>query len=158
MQTARKNLLSREIVLVITSMSLHFDALSYEWKQSEGSIGITCNGVSLPVTRNLASALRALRLPSNPRVLWVDAVCIDQNNPEEKPKQIPLMREIYTSAKSVLTWLGPDFPGVQEAFQIFPYLSRVHYSPWTFPSRTRTYPRARRTMTRLISCNQNRRC
>ncbi|KAK7426493.1 hypothetical protein QQZ08_007088 [Neonectria magnoliae] len=35
------------------------------------------------------------------------------------------MREIYASANSVLTWLGPDFPGVKEAFQIFPYLSLV---------------------------------
>ncbi|RKL06842.1 hypothetical protein BFJ70_g16978 [Fusarium oxysporum] len=106
-------------------MSLKFEALSYEWKEAEGRTSITCNGISLPVTRNLASALGALRFPSKARVLWVDAVCINQDNQEEKSKQIPLMREIYASAKAVLTWLGPDFPGAKEAFQIFPYLSLV---------------------------------
>ncbi|KAH7471361.1 hypothetical protein FOMA001_g13292 [Fusarium oxysporum f. sp. matthiolae] len=110
---------------VTLGMSLKFEALSYEWKEAEGRTSITCNGISLPVTRNLASALGALRFPSNARVLWVDAVCINQDNQEEKSKQIPLMREIYASAKAVLTWLGPDFPGAKEAFQIFPYLSLV---------------------------------
>jgi hypothetical protein len=106
-------------------MSLEFEALSYEWKEAEGRTSITCNGISLPVTRNLASALGALRLPSNARVLWVDAVCINQGDQEEKSKQIPLMRQIYASAKAVLTWLGPDFPGAKEAFEVFPYLSLV---------------------------------
>ncbi|KAF5637131.1 het-domain protein [Fusarium sp. NRRL 52700] len=106
-------------------MSLKFEALSYKWKEAEGRTSITCNGISLSVTRNLASALGALRFPFGVRVLWVDAVCINQDDQEEKSKQIPLMREIYTSAKAVLTWLGPDFPGAKEAFQIFQYLSLV---------------------------------
>lgn len=105
---------------VTLSMSLKFEAISYEWKQASGRSSITCNGTSFVVTQNLASALRALRLPSSSRILWVDAVCIDQDNSEEKSKQIPLMREIYASANSVLTWLGPEFPGVEVAFQIFP--------------------------------------
>ncbi|KAH7267942.1 heterokaryon incompatibility protein-domain-containing protein [Fusarium solani] len=107
------------------SKSLKFEALSYEWKQAHGLTSITCNGTPRPVTHNLALALRALRLSSSPRVLWVDAVCINQEDPEEKAKQIPLMREIYASATSVLTWLGPDFPGAKEAFDILPYLSLV---------------------------------
>ncbi|KAF9772424.1 hypothetical protein IL306_009871 [Fusarium sp. DS 682] len=110
---------------VTLSMSLKFEALSYEWKQASGRSSITCSGTSFAITQNLASALRALRLPSSSRILWVDAVCINQDSPEEKSKQIPLMREIYASANSVLTWLGPDFPGVEVAFQIFPYLSLV---------------------------------
>ncbi|EEU34771.1 uncharacterized protein NECHADRAFT_82369 [Fusarium vanettenii 77-13-4] len=110
---------------VTLSKSLKFEALSYEWKQAHGSTSITCNGSPRPVTSNLALALRALRFSSRPRVLWVDAICINQEDPGEKAKQIPLMREIYASATSVLTWLGPDFPGAKEAFDILPYLCMV---------------------------------
>ncbi|KFA71993.1 hypothetical protein S40288_08080 [Stachybotrys chartarum IBT 40288] len=107
------------------STSLHFDALSYEWKEHQGFTDITCDSTRLKVTLNLATALQALRLRKSPRVLWVDAVCINQADKEEKSKQIPLMREIYASARSVLTWLGPSFPGVEEAFKIFRSLALV---------------------------------
>jgi hypothetical protein len=107
------------------SVLLQFDALSYEWKEHQGFTDIACNSVRLGITLNLATALRALRLRNSPRVLWADAVCINQADREEKSKQIPLMREIYASARSVLTWLGPSFRGVQEAFKIFPYLALV---------------------------------
>ncbi|KAK8076679.1 hypothetical protein PG994_003951 [Apiospora phragmitis] len=68
----------------------------------------------MPVTDNLVAALRRLRpLPSSSsqararaRVLWVDAVCIDQDNTAEKSAQIPLMARLYRSARYVLAWLG----------------------------------------------------
>lgn len=86
---------------------------------------MTCDSTHLKVTLNLATALQVLRLHNSPRVLWVDAVCINQAEKEEKSKQIPQMREIYASATSVLTWLGPSFPGVEKAFKIFRSLALV---------------------------------
>ena len=106
-------------------MSLKYDALSYEWKKDKGLTNVTCGSTSLSVTCNLATALRALRHPASPKVLWADAICINQGDKEEKSKQIPLMRDIYATAKSVLIWLGPSFCGVASAFEVLPYLAMV---------------------------------
>jgi hypothetical protein len=106
-------------------MSLRYDALSYEWKKDKGLANITCGSTSLSITRNLAIALRALRHPVSPKALWANAICINQGDKKEKSKQIPLMRDIYATAKSVLIWLGPSFRGVASAFEVLPYLALV---------------------------------
>ncbi|KAK8061105.1 HET domain protein [Apiospora hydei] len=82
-----------------------FEALSYVWGKTVCSKPIFVRGEPLHVTTNLDRALRHLRLPQSRRVLWVDAICIDQCYPEEKNTQIPLMARLYRSAKSVLAWL-----------------------------------------------------
>ncbi|KAJ3578662.1 hypothetical protein NPX13_g1904 [Xylaria arbuscula] len=91
-----------------------YAALSYVWGNSNCTEDILVNGIKLPVTINLASALRQFRkdgFPQHPSIgelqwLWVDAICIDQSNIEEKSRQIPLMGKIYGNASSVLSWLG----------------------------------------------------
>ena len=55
-------------------------------------------------------ALRRLRHSSTSGFLWVDQLCIDQHNPDEKGPQIQLMKDIYRKAKLVVVWLGED-PG-----------------------------------------------
>ncbi|KAK4182868.1 heterokaryon incompatibility protein 6 [Podospora australis] len=61
------------------------------------------------VTRNLAVALRHLRSPvGQGRVLWIDAICIDQANDDEKGVQVALMGEIFKRAWRVVAWLGPQ--------------------------------------------------
>lgn len=110
---------------VALNKSLDFEALSYEWKESRGSTDITCGQTKVNITQNLAAALRAFRVPGKPLLLWVDAICINQGDPEEKSKQIPLMGEIYASAKLVHVWLGPSFRGVKRAFKIIPYLAMI---------------------------------
>jgi len=47
-----------------------------------------------------------LRLESEPRVLWADAVCINQQDDNEKSKQVQLMLDIFASASKVLAWTG----------------------------------------------------
>lgn len=59
------------------------------------------------ITRNLGDALRALRPEEAPRYLWVDALCINQSDPDEKASQVRMMHEIYKSATEVHVWLGP---------------------------------------------------
>lgn len=56
---------------------------------------------SFNVSPNLMSALRALRLENEPRMVWVDAICINQEDDEEKSKQVARMDEIYASASTV---------------------------------------------------------
>lgn len=109
----------------VLSTSLGFDALSYEWKEHEGFTDVNCNQATTRITRNLAEALRAFRYTASPRVLWDDAIYINQDDKDKKSRQIPLMREIYASTRSVLIWLGPSFRGVEQAFDIFPFLALV---------------------------------
>jgi hypothetical protein len=82
-------------------------ALSYVWGDPtpHGTIDM---GYDLPIARNLDEALRQFRLRYRETVLWVDAVCIDQANTSERCHQVGLMREIYSEAKEVIAWLGPD--------------------------------------------------
>jgi hypothetical protein len=62
----------------------------------------------VPVPQNLLWALRVLRSDAE-RVLWVDALCINQKNESEKSHQVKMMGDIYSGAQQVLTWLGtPD--------------------------------------------------
>ncbi|KAH6977365.1 heterokaryon incompatibility protein-domain-containing protein [Ilyonectria sp. MPI-CAGE-AT-0026] len=87
-----------------------YEALSYVWGAKHGTIPITCDSQTLLITPNCESALRHLRHRFTRRVLWIDAICIDQQSVEEKNGQVPLMGEIYTTAKSVIIWLGSGQP------------------------------------------------
>ncbi|KAI1388990.1 heterokaryon incompatibility protein-domain-containing protein [Hypoxylon trugodes] len=89
-----------------------FDALSYTWGTPVFSEEIIVeNNSSLGITTNLRDALVRFRLPTKLRRLWVDAICINQNDINEKARQIPRMAEIYRGASSVLVWLGSDSDG-----------------------------------------------
>jgi hypothetical protein len=85
-----------------------FEALSYVWGSQEDLKQITCNKVSLSVTKNLFEALMALRDGiDEDRYLWVDAICINQNDSAEKAFQVRNMLTIYEKAVRVIAWLGP---------------------------------------------------
>ncbi|KAL1641365.1 hypothetical protein SLS58_006064 [Diplodia intermedia] len=95
---------TREVAL---GEGVYYEALSYTWgDQSTGTL-ISFNGLLLPIAPNLCSALLHLRLPDRPRSLWIDAVCINQLDNEEKSEQVRMMREIYQEASRVVVWLGP---------------------------------------------------
>jgi hypothetical protein len=90
-----------------------FEALSYCWGDPDppDAILIRRDGDagerdSLPITRNCGAALRRLRNATAPRMLWVDAICIDQTRNDDKNAQVPLMGEIYSAAERVLIWLS----------------------------------------------------
>lgn len=88
-----------------------YEALSYVWGSRSGTEPIQCDGKLLSVTPNCSSALRHLRLKDKTRILWVDAICIDQESGaasvEERNSQVALMGEIYKKAACTLCWFGP---------------------------------------------------
>ncbi|KAL6790975.1 HET domain-containing protein [Trichoderma sp. SZMC 28012] len=88
------------------SSKAQFDALSYVWGSPAVTGEITCNNRRKSVGRNLYDALERLRLPDEERVLWIDALCINQADNQEKTQQVRLMGEIYSKARRVLIWLG----------------------------------------------------
>lgn len=85
-----------------------YEALSYCWGKPHPTAPVTINGSSLKIREILASALRHLRLQYETRHLWVDALCINQDDKEEKSKQVLRMGETYRKASSVIVWLGEE--------------------------------------------------
>jgi hypothetical protein len=83
-----------------------YEALSYVWGDEEKPQSISIGSLNLDITRNLYNALLYLRNHDCSRVLWVDAVCINQEDDKEKEDQIPFMAEIYAKATRVVIWLG----------------------------------------------------
>ncbi|KAI0881857.1 HET-domain-containing protein [Annulohypoxylon maeteangense] len=62
----------------------------------------------IPSRRNLAIALRHLRYVDRPRVMWIDALCINQADDAEKGSQVAMMGEIYRLAHRVVAWIGQE--------------------------------------------------
>ena len=96
-----------------------YEAISYTWGEPIFSAFIECfpRG-QLPITENLSAALFHLRLANRIRVLWVDAICINQQDLLERSHQVTLMRDTFEGAENVIVWLGEDTGDANEAFKI----------------------------------------
>jgi hypothetical protein len=83
-----------------------YTALSYTWGDPLATTPILVNGIETHITLNLEAALQHIRQPSDEIVLWIDALCINQDDLAEKNHQVEMMREIYSGAEVVIAWLG----------------------------------------------------
>ncbi|TEY39986.1 hypothetical protein BOTCAL_0444g00080 [Botryotinia calthae] len=101
---------SDDIHCTLTTVSLIdepvYQALSYVWGSPTSKCDIKLQGISFPVTTNLESALRYLRYRDLPRILWIDAICINQEDIPERNSQVKYMGTIYSKSSIVLAWLG----------------------------------------------------
>ncbi|KAM7210010.1 Heterokaryon incompatibility protein (HET) domain containing protein [Rhypophila decipiens] len=132
-----------------------FTALSYAWKDSDDEeenrraeansqvrsptlgVATTSDGqVDLDITPSCSDALRHIRrhqskaaaVTSGPRALsiWIDAVCINQQDDHDKTGQIPLMQEIYSQASTCYVWLGKSSPELDKAINHFRWRTRYY--------------------------------
>ncbi|KAF3033146.1 hypothetical protein E8E12_002975 [Didymella heteroderae] len=85
-----------------------YEALSYTWGDSTKCRTIECNGKTFGVSQNLFEALINIRLPDRTRAIWIDALCINQEDDAEKSKQVQYMYSIYRAATRVVVWLGME--------------------------------------------------
>lgn len=69
------------------------------------------------VTCNVFKALKSLRQMDEDIILWIDAICINQNNNEEKGQQVGQMRLVYESAEEVIIWLGESDANIEILFE-----------------------------------------
>ncbi|KAF1933816.1 HET-domain-containing protein [Didymella exigua CBS 183.55] len=108
--------LSCDITTVNLADRPSYEAVSYTWANSRGHVSLTseirCGGSTIAITENCEAALRRLRLRGRNRRLWIDAICIHQNDTEEKSHQVKLMSTIYSNAAQVLAYLGVESPQV----------------------------------------------
>ncbi|KAH6719484.1 heterokaryon incompatibility protein-domain-containing protein, partial [Leptodontidium sp. MPI-SDFR-AT-0119] len=101
----------------VTSVDVvSYEALSYMWSGPENPETIQLEGQQHSVRENLWQALSHLRLPRDPRVLWVDAICINQSDIEERNQQVARMSRIYRCASQVIIWLGLADEQTEAAF------------------------------------------
>ncbi|OAL53852.1 HET-domain-containing protein [Pyrenochaeta sp. DS3sAY3a] len=97
----------------------HFVALSYCWGTKLSTEKLSVNDTfELSMTENLEKALRNLRGSDAPTTIWIDAICINQQSIEERNQQVKLMNAIYSSASSVIVWLGLQENDSEYVFEI----------------------------------------
>ena len=88
-----------------------YTALSYVWGEPDpGKHKISLDGSALDVTPNLHAAIDTLsRLEDLTRQrLWIDAICINQDDLDERAFQVRLMRDLYSRGRQTIAYLGPE--------------------------------------------------
>lgn len=101
-----------------------FTALSYVWGDATSPCEIICNGHTKSITRNLWGVLSQLQKQWFNCLLWVDAICINQEDKEEKSFQVAMMRDIYRRAAKVIFWLGQQERYDEEAINLMRSFSK----------------------------------
>jgi hypothetical protein len=121
-----------EIIRVPSSPPPAYEALSYVWGSPERTHEVTVRTSSkkclrrlsrrrrflfghpkfelshLAISQNLFIALQHLSFAKKPRLLWIDAICINQDDIVERSEQVNKMASIYGSARLVILWLGEE--------------------------------------------------
>ncbi|KAE9370097.1 HET-domain-containing protein, partial [Stipitochalara longipes BDJ] len=110
---------------ISTSLSLvnlqdypYYEALSYVWGSPNPRKPITLSGRSFTVTENLYAALEELRDTKHARVLWIDQLCINQDDLGERSSQVLLMEAIYKGCTVCWIWLGKSDPNTEKSIKI----------------------------------------
>ncbi|KAF2742128.1 heterokaryon incompatibility, partial [Sporormia fimetaria CBS 119925] len=81
-------------------------ALSYVWGDMNHTEQILVDGAPIHVTKNLVAAVRVLQRSNlKTAALWIDAICINQNDMTERAAQVRLMGRIYKNSEGVVAWL-----------------------------------------------------
>jgi hypothetical protein len=103
---------------VQVSAGTSYEALSYVWGSTSYPQAIWLDGTRFHITQSLYQALRYLRPQETKRVLWIDALAINQSNENEKNVQVQNMHMIYRSARQTIVWLGAghDEESISRAF------------------------------------------
>ncbi|MCJ1354146.1 MAG: hypothetical protein MMC33_004133 [Icmadophila ericetorum] len=146
--------LNFELIHVPLQPNSQYSALSYTWGTQAFTHPVTINNQEFRVTQNLYEALGYLYhgyrdkppVISKGGLLWVDAICINQNNIPERNQQVPLMKTLYEQAERIYVWLGKaeneanNELGVQKMAEFTHGFLRSAsknrpYRPWWWPNK-----------------------
>ncbi|KAF4628030.1 hypothetical protein G7Y89_g10120 [Cudoniella acicularis] len=113
-------------IVSTTDFTTSYEALSYTWRNPDLSwADIEVNGRRFLIPDNLRGALQFLRLRDHERVLWIDAICINQMDLEERGHQISNIQCIFQYASRVCIWLGEEDESSKRAMQFIEKLGQV---------------------------------
>ena len=98
------------LIHVELSQQPRFNALSYVWGSGLNARSINCDGKVLQTTEKSFEALAGLKSPiwTDGLPIWIDSICINQDDKTEKACQVTMMHQIYRRAETVIIWLGPE--------------------------------------------------
>ncbi|KAH7124993.1 heterokaryon incompatibility protein, partial [Dactylonectria estremocensis] len=104
--------LSPSLRCCIYSVSLSslppYTALSYTWGPPDRTHLLEVSNQEFSITSSLATCLQHICHTERTTTLWIDQICINQDDSREKNEQVPLMDQIYRKAEEVLIWVGPS--------------------------------------------------
>ncbi|EGU81605.1 hypothetical protein FOXB_07883 [Fusarium oxysporum f. sp. conglutinans Fo5176] len=137
------------------SVSWGFDRVHLDWKTPYLAISYAWGGAptkqfpqvggdaSIPVTENALKVLQHLLSEYEPPFnVWIDALCINQDDDAEKRSQLPLMRDIYQNAVQVIAWLGGDMRCIdaEDAFKAIDMVNSYAKDSYRQPGALRLNP------------------
>ncbi|KAG5813355.1 hypothetical protein H9Q74_012735 [Fusarium xylarioides] len=144
--------------LLFGASDLAYNALSYTWGSPRDSPQLTdavtnttilLNGLPFEVQVNLYDALVELQVSCSETPIWIDALCINQSNSNERSPQVSVMNQIYGKANRVIVWLGKAFPELEiglraverlGAASVPETLRMIRTQAWDFSSDLSTMP------------------
>ena len=103
--------------------SPRYTAISYTWGNRSLEAEISLDGRTVGVTRSVAQVLHHLLSSTTKRTFWLDFLCIDQSNVQERNHQVALMGSIFSSAECVIAWLGTEHDESARAMRLLQTLS-----------------------------------
>jgi protein AFG1 len=117
-----------EVSLVVSDLkeSLKYEALSYVVGAADfsASVNLTVGSriMKLPVSRVLETVLRQLRRSRWDRLMWIDAISINQTDLEERSREVRRMSQVFALAQNVCIWLGPQADNSDVAMEFIPQI------------------------------------
>lgn len=147
------------VVLLATSIDNlpPYEALSYVWGDPLVTRTIYICNEAFQVTENLCAALYYLRHPHDFRFIWIDAICINQQDLAERSSQVFLMRQVYECCSRVVVWLGEENTHLSEARELLRWLDRdVHIAEMSYfstPTGSEIFRAQARSLQRLMDAD-----
>jgi len=106
-----------------------FSALSYVWGDPTQLRPAFCDGRTIGITKNLFGFLQRLRRPDAARLIWIDAICVNQRDLDERSAQVGIMGDIYAKANQVLIWLGEGTEHTHEGIYALESMAKAWKPP-----------------------------
>lgn len=89
------------------SDDVKYEAMSYCWGTQDANCAISSGQLAgVKISEHLLRALERLRLPNSDRLIWIDALCVNQNDKQERTHQLNLIPRIYENAFRTIIWIG----------------------------------------------------
>jgi hypothetical protein len=111
---------------LLDTTQIKYEAISYAWgnQGSTSLLGVTATAPPefIRISPIVDTMLRYLRLSNQQRRLWIDALCINQDDLREKDGQVKFMGEIYRQAQAIVIWVGPPTDVHQDVTRFFEQL------------------------------------